>query len=213
MHSQIALLDARTSPTPLHAHPAVRDQVACIDVYDLPAADLGRFDGLLVGGMVDQEFLYAQRDVVRAFCDAGKVVVFNGHLLRRWLPGGSPFAPTTIRSFGDYTVHLVGAHPLFDGVDARDLTLRRGVAGFYARGHHPPPDGAEVLATLDGGDPVTYVDRVSTRGTILVHAGVELLGYAGVDSTAARLAPQLLAWMRAEAARLGERRVARAARP
>ncbi len=76
------------------------------------------------------------------------------------------------------------------------LDFRRGVAGFFARGHHPVPDGAEVLVRLAGGQPATYVDRVSTGGTILVQASSDLLGYPGnAGDTAQRIPNQLLAWL------------------
>jgi hypothetical protein len=54
---------------------------------------------------------------------------------------------------------------------------------------------------LLGGQPTTWIDRATTPGTVFVHAGNDLLGYANVDSTAARLAPQLLDWARAEGGR------------
>jgi len=59
------------------------------------------------------------------------------------------------------------------------LTFRRGVAGFFARGHHPIPPGAEVLTRLSGGEPATYLDRVSTAGTIVVQASGDLLAWCG----------------------------------
>lgn len=67
------------------------------------------------------------------------------------------------------------------------------MAGFFARGHHPPPPGAEVLATLAGGEPTTWIDRATTAGTVFTHAG-DLLTYPDGDSTAARVVPQLLDW-------------------
>ncbi len=85
-------------------------------------------------------------------------------------------------------------HPIFAGIEPDDLTFRRGVAGFFARGHHPPPPGAEVLVRLGGGEPATYVDRVSTRGTIVVHATGDLLAYPETG-----LPDQFLTWAREEA--------------
>jgi hypothetical protein len=53
-----------------------------------------------------------------------------------------------------------------------------------------------------GGEPVVYVDRQSTGGVILAHSGNDLLTYGiGDDTTATRIAPQLLAWIRTEASR------------
>lgn len=196
--SRIAVLDDQTSPTPIHRHPALSEHVEPVDVYKLPHADLGAYPGLIAGGMIDQEFLYRHRAVIQAFLAAGKVVVWCGHLLRPWLPGCGLFVPARIRSFRDYAVHLPAPGPVFANVEPRDLTFRNGVAGFFARGQHPPPAGAQILATLAGGQPTTYLDRATTRGVILAHAGTELLGYARADSTAARIPAQLLGWIRSE---------------
>jgi hypothetical protein len=69
------------------------------------------------------------------------------------------------------------------------------------------PAGAEVLVRLSGGEPVTYIDRVSTAGTILVHATADLFAYSsGVDdSTASKIAGQLAQWATDEARGLGDR--------
>jgi len=115
------------------------------------------------------------------------------------------FKPKTIASFHDCTVRIVGEHPIFAGVREEDLTFRRGVAGFFARGHHRPPPGGEVLARLvdtKNGEPIVYVDRVSTAGVILVHAGNDLIASTDRASTAGWIAPQLVGWMLAETARL-----------
>lgn len=197
----ILLLDAQTSATPQREEPIVRERMVVEDLYRLPDLDLAPYRALHVSGMVDQELLWRHRDVIAGFLDQGKVVVFCGHLLHPWLPGSGTFVPASVTSYRDYVVHIVAPHPVFEGVDARDLTFRRGVAGFFARGHNPPPPGAEVLATLAGSQPVTWIDRSTTRGTVFVHAGNDLIGFAD-DSTASRLGPQLLDWVEAEAARL-----------
>lgn len=197
----ILLLDSQTSATPLSDESIVRQRMEVEDVYRLPDLDLDPYHALHISGMVDQEFLSQQKDVIARFLDAGKVVVFCGHLLHPWLPGCGTFVPASVTSYRDYVVHLVTPHPVYEGVDARDLTFRRGVAGFFARGHHPPPPGAEVLATLAGGQPITWIDRTTTNGTVFVHAGNDLVEFAD-DSTAARLGPQLLDWVDEEARRL-----------
>ncbi|HEX7276664.1 MAG TPA: hypothetical protein VF244_04755 [Acidimicrobiales bacterium] len=204
----ILLLDARTGTTPRSEEPELRQRASVVveDVYRLPDLDLGPFHALHISGMVDQEFLWQQRDVIDRFLDDGKLVVFCGHLLRPWLPGCGTFVPVAVTSYRDYVVHLADPHPVFDGVDPRDLTFRRGVAGFFARGHHPPPPGAEVLATLAGGQPITWIDRSTTNGTVFTHAGNDLIGFAD-DSTAARLGAQLLDWIEAETETATERSV------
>jgi hypothetical protein len=175
------------------------ETVEPLDIYELPDLDLGRFRGLLVPGSVDQEWLHLHRGLIENFLDKERVVVFCGHLFRPWLPGAAPFVPKQIGSFRDYEVKIVEPHPVFAGVKAADLTFRKGVAGFFARGHHPPPPGTEVLLTLADGEPITYCDRSSTRGTILLHSGNDLWGYAGDETTAGRITPQLLSWIKEEA--------------
>lgn len=188
--------------------PCVRAAVAPIDIYALGETDLTPYRALIVPGFADQEYLLTQRDRLRAFLDSGKALVFCGHLFRPWLPGSAPFVPKPIRSFWDYAVRIVAPHPIFAGVAADDLTFRRGVAGFFARGHHPPPAGAETLVAFASGEPTTYLDRQSTGGTILVHAGNDLLEYAGAQTAAGRIAPQLLGWLDAEYEAIQRRRAA-----
>lgn len=195
--AQIVVLDQRTTTDDRYGR-GPWTGVRAVDVYDLASLDLSGVGALLIGDMADQEHLAHHRGLVASFLADGKVVVFSGHLLRPWLPGCRPFVPKQIRMFHDYAVSVVSPHPIFAGVDPRDLTFRRGVAGFFARGHHPPPPGAKVLLALAGGEPVTYLDGRTTAGTVLVHAGGALFDGGDPDSTAVRVLPQLLAWVRAE---------------
>lgn len=193
----LVLLDTRTSIRPFHHDPTVGDRLHVVDQYDLAATDLAAHAGVVVTAMADQEFLWAHRRLVARLLDDAKVVVFCGHLLRPWLPGCAPFEPAPVTSFRDYAVRLSEPRTIFAGVEETDLTFRRGVAGFFARGHHPPPPGAEVLATLAGGQPSTWIDRATTAGTVFTHAG-DLLAFPDDGSTAALVVPQLLDWAVAE---------------
>ncbi len=185
-------MDVR-SPESAPDSTAADPRIEPIDCYDLPHTDLSGFAGVIVAGMVDQEFLLRHADRIVDYLAGGGVLVFGGHLHRRWLPGASPFVPLPDRRLADYRVAEVAEHPLFAGVSADELTFRRGVAGFFARGHHPPPPGAEVLVRLAGGQPATYLDRASTAGTILVQATSDPLATHGT---------RLTDWIIAERARL-----------
>ncbi|GAA2561651.1 hypothetical protein GCM10010210_40200 [Pseudonocardia hydrocarbonoxydans] len=174
-----------------------------IDLYRLPVTDLGRYRLVVVPGMADQEFLARHREVIRGYLDGGGVLLFGGHLHRDWLPGASRFVPLHPPSLASYRVAEIAPHPIFDGVGPDDLTFRRGVAGFFARGHHPPPPGAQVLVRLAGGEPATYVDQVSTAGTIVVHTTADLFTHGEPGTPAARVPGQLVAWARAQGRRDG----------
>lgn len=168
-----------------------------MDVYDFPQVDLARFAGLILSGRVDQEFLHQKRALIRTFLNAGKVLVFSGQLFRPWVPGGDAFVPKENGSVNGDTAPSIAEHPIFEGVREEDL----GRSFVYSHGHHPPPEGAEALVTLSGGEPAMYVDRVSTDGTILLHGGHNLLGYSGTGPTARRVVPQLLDWIYREGSR------------
>jgi hypothetical protein len=155
------------------------DRVERLDCYALGSTNLSRYAALIITPSVDQEYLARTRHGIRAYLDGGGVVVFGGHLKGDWLPGASAFIPLANRSLAGYRVAEVADHPIFRGKQPDELTFRRGVAGFFARGHHPIPAGAEVLTRLSGGEPATYLDRVSTAGTIVVQTTSDLLGHCG----------------------------------
>ncbi|MFB6234375.1 MAG: phosphate starvation-inducible protein PhoH [Halopenitus sp.] len=167
-----------------------------IDMYEFPDVDLTGVPGLIVSSQVDQDFLYRHRDRIRSFLEVGGVVAFSGHLARQWLPGAGCFEPKSIESHDDYTVVEATAHPVFEGVEMSDLTYQRGVAGFFARGHNPPPAHSTTVLRLRDGEPVVYVDDESTGGTIFVHSGNDLVGFGRRDTTAGSVPDQLVAWMR-----------------
>ncbi|MNZ98741.1 hypothetical protein D3C78_1180400 [compost metagenome] len=179
-----------------------RGSFSLLDVYELPHADLSAYKCLVINGSVDQEFLLKHKGIIHRFLDSGKVLLYGGHLFRPWLPGGSDFIPRTIRGHRDYDITIVQADPLFEGVDPYDLTYNKGVAGFFARGHHPLPQGAEALLTLPGGEPTLYIDRSSTRGTLMVSSGNILLGYQDESRSTGQIGRRVVQWIYDEYARI-----------
>ena len=165
-------------------------------VYDLPELDLQAFGAILVSAHTDQRALAACDRQLVGFLDAGGVLVFNGHLAYPFLPELQVFVPVDGRGLGALQVRRCAEHPVFDGVDPKDLTFRRGVAGFYGRGSNPPPPGAEVLHTLSGSNaPLDWLWQRPGGGLVFMHAGNDLWMYSGDSSSAARMTPQLLAWL------------------
>lgn len=184
-------------PSPILTHPVTSSRVLGLDIYELKHVALERFAGLLLSTHADQRFLQTTRGKLERFLQGGGTLVFCGHLAYPFLPELTPFVPLTVRSHEDYRVWRVSEHPIFAGVDTEDLTFRKGVAGFYGRGHNPPPAGAQVLQRLSSpeGPPVDYVYCRAGGGRVLVHAGNDIWMYAGDDTSANRIAPQLLDWI------------------
>lgn len=184
-------------PSPILTHPATSNRVLGRDIYELKHVALERFSGLLISTHADQRFLQTMQGTLERFLQGGGTLVFCGHLAYPFLPEIAPFVPLSVRSHEDYRVWRVSEHPIFAGVDTEDLTFRKGVAGFYGRGHNPPPPGAQVLQRLSSpeGPPVDYVYHRVGGGRVLVHAGNDIWMYTADDTSASRIAPQLLGWI------------------
>lgn len=166
-----------------------------IDHYSLHETDLAPFAAILLPAHLDQRYLGAIAPVVTAFLDRGGRLVFNGHVAWPMLPELQPFVPLASRQLADLAIHRLAEHPVFEGVAEDDLTFRRGVAGFYARGHNPPPDGAVALMGVGPERvPCDWVLQRPAGGEILCHAGNDLWMYIDDTRSTGRIVPQLIAW-------------------
>lgn len=181
-------------PAPLH-HPAGRGRLWPADPYELQRIPLENFRAVWLSMHCDQHHLAtAAAARLERFVRAGGRVVVCGQVERPFLPGLSRFRHLGSARVADLTVHRLAEHPVWQGVDTRDLTFRRGVAGFYGRGGHEPPPGALVVHGLGPARVPLDFDCPLGAGRVLVHGGNDLWGYLGDCGTAARLLPQLLDW-------------------
>ncbi|QGM32451.1 phosphate starvation-inducible protein PhoH [Bacillus sp. N3536] len=180
-------------------NPFMNKHFTIIDQYQLTHHNLEPYCCIVVHDFADQEYLYKNRAIIEGFLEAGKIVIFGGHLFREWLPGCPIFTPRTIESHEDYNVYKKINHPIFEGVDTDDMTYNKGVAGFFARvTHSPVPAGSDVLLTFRDGMAITYIDRQSTKGTILVHSGRDLFAHRMQNKSTDRISTQLLQWIQDE---------------
>lgn len=172
-----------------------------ITEYDFEKTDLTPYNLLLINDFADQEYLFTQKEKIAQFLQQGNIVLFCGHLFREWLPGCMPMMPKKINSYQDYFVSTPEGSAIFEGVEMKDMVYTKGVAGFFARGYYLPPKDAEVCLTFTDGKVITYIDRHTTNGTIIVHAGRNLLGYAERKSTVNKITPQLIEVLKEELVR------------
>lgn len=193
----IALVTYAQFPAPaLLTQPGLAAEVRDIDIYDLSDTDLATFDAVLIGTGADQRVLAEQRARLQAFLESGRTIVYCGHVAYPFLDGLTEFVPLGRYRLEDLMVVQVCAHSLFDGIDPRDLTFRKGVAGFYGRGHNPPPADAVVLNALGAARvPVDWMRTYERDGVLLVHAGNDLWGYTPEDGRAAELPGRLVQWV------------------
>ena len=172
--------------------------LSVIDEYALESTDLSHYNVLMITYFIDQEYLYKHKQIIEDFLSEGKVVVFCGHLFRPWLPGCSLFMPKKLNSYNDYLVQTVPGAPLFDGVEIEDMVFNKGVAGFFARGYYYAPEKAEVCLTFKDGKVISYIDRHTTNGTIIVHAGQNILSYTNATNTKKKISEQALNLLKQE---------------
>jgi hypothetical protein len=181
---------------PEFLHLAEREAIAARYLREVSDDELIACDALLVPAHIDQKGLARREAALIRFLDKGGTLVFNGHLVYPML-GLLPFAPSAGGHKDDLVIERVNAHPVFDGVDDGDLSFRRGVSGFYGRGANPPPPGAVILHRMKADHaPLDWFWERPQGGRILMHAGNTMWMYLGDDSSAARIAPQLLAWLK-----------------
>ncbi len=170
-------------------------EVTTLDQYDLEAGHLEGPRALVIGMHCDQRFLAVRAGLFAGFLGRGGRVVASGHHAYPFLPGIGGYRSPAQPTLADLTIHRLADHPVWAGVAEADLTFRRGVAGFYGRVWHEPPEGALVINGI-GPDrrPLDFVYPVG-RGTVLFHGGNDLTGYGGADDSSRRILPQLLDWM------------------
>lgn len=167
----VAIVQPDRAPLPEAAR-RLDERPRTLSVHELDRLELAPAL-LVVPRHTDQEALWRARGRVRAFLDAGGVVASFVEHYRPWLPGAS-YRQTDHR-LTSYTVHRAAPHPLFDPIADRELYEFRGVVGWFAQGYLEPPGGAQVLLVDPAGEALAYVDRDSTRGTILATSGADLL--------------------------------------
>ena len=172
--------------------------ISVIDEYELESTDLSNYNILMITYFVDQEYLYKHKQIIENFLNEGKVVVFCGHLFRQWLPGCSLFMPKKLNTYKDYLVQTIPGASLFEGVEVDDMVFNKGVAGFFARGYYYAPENAEVCLTFTDGKVISYIDRHTTNGTIIVHGGQNLLNYKNASDTKKKISEQTLELLKRE---------------
>mgnify|MGYP001806298567 CR=1 FL=1 len=171
-------------------------RVDFVDQRRFPDLDLGGHGAIVLSMLTDQASLSRHADKLDAVLDGGGTVVVNGHVAYPLVSGLQPFMPQTGHGVEPLRVSRLGDHPVYAGVADDDLTFRRGVAGFYGRGHNPPPNGAVALNGL-GPDRVAldWEWRRPGGGIVFMHCGLDLWAYANDPTSAARMAPQLMDWL------------------
>ncbi len=181
-----------------------------VEIERLAATDLEALDLVVVPRSCDGEALYARRHQFARFLDRGGLLIALGELWTNWLPGShwEQESPEDTRPPA-----LVAHHPLLDELGAEDLWWHKDPGGWCCHGHVRVADGVErLVATPDGGSWL-HIDRVSTRGTIVVASNLDLDTHAYNGNEIARtLLERLMAWAAEEVGATATTRTAKSDR-
>lgn len=181
------------------AHKDTREYIDSVDMYDFTGEELINYDVLLIGTDADQKYLLKKKPFLDAFLNSGKTVIFCGALAYPFLDGVGKFEKMYYGSYLDYSVTPVAEHPIWSDVQPKDMMMRRGVAGFYARGFNPPPANAVILNTLGSAKhPIDYEYTTVGGGRVVVHSGNNLWLFIDDATTAAKMGTNLIEWLKKE---------------
>lgn len=167
-------------------------QVAVHDVYSLPDINLKNFSVLFVSMHSDQRYLATRAAQIEDYLVGGGVVVASGHYAYPYLPRMTGFHVIDNYKIEDIEILRLVEHPIWQGIHARDLTFRRGVAGFYGRVWHDAPQDAFVIHALGQPNrPLDFIYPVGD-GRVLFHGGNDLWTFGGEDK---QLVPRIMQWV------------------
>lgn len=155
--------------------------------------------GLMTTTHLDQLGFMAYTAVLESFLDRGGRWFFNGHFMRPLVSGIETYVPIKKAKRHDLVLSRLNDHSIFTGIDQSSLETRKGVAGFYGRGHNPLPEGG--LAINGIGPDLLPVDWAWSRpkgGHIFSHAGNDLYGMSNSETTRKQLTERIISWTAGE---------------
>lgn len=184
-----------------------------VDVYELPSLDLDTIAGINISSMCDQVFLARHTERLAEFVRGGGRILFSGHAIELFLPGLVRWRKMEYHGAKDLEIVRLAEHPLWDGIDLRDVLYRTGVpgrhsfeelrqigvAGFYGRGYHVRlPEGATAINGIGPLKATIDYEYSIGEGRVLVHGGLDLLAFVNPAASTADLATRIVLWLKGE---------------
>jgi len=166
---------------------------------DLPQVVLEDFSVVLIPCRTPADRMLEHAGRLRAYLDAGGTVIATGESDSGIFLPAINFTPQPTNFWwwltpgADLGVRIAAPeHALFRRLEARDLA-------WHLHGWFDPPPGAEVLAVNESGNPILYIDEVSTAGRMVVTSLDPFYHHGSYFMPAAtRFLDGFLPWMREE---------------
>lgn len=184
---------------PLFAEAIREGKMIVVREMELTEAHFATAKGLITTTHLDQIGFLKYAPAVTAFLNRGGRWIYNGHILRPVLPDLGTYIPMPQPKRADFAQTRRFNHAVFAGIDQKKLETNRGVAGFYGRGHNPPPPGAVAINALGPAlIPVDWIWKRPEGGEILSHAGNEFWSCGDDPELKKQLAGHAVAWLAGE---------------
>lgn len=189
-----------------------------VDTYDLPSSQLSDYDGIIVSMGADQILLSRMKKELSQWVRAGGKILINGLPMRSFVDDMPTHRKMQFHGFEDVWLHHVEDHPIWEGIDMRDVLLctgvagshtfeemlEIGVAGFYARSYLAElPKGAQVITGIG---PCRLPVDISYRlgaGEVIVHCGNDLGSFCFAGTTTAHLRKHIHDYLNAHTPLIG----------
>ena len=175
------------------AGPAGYGRIDIVRQPDLTDDAILSADGIITTMHLDQIGFLEHAGALKTFFGKGGRLFFNGHILKPFVDGLETYRPMLSRRLADFQLRRLAYHPVFGDLDPAEMAVRKGVAGFYGRGHNPLPKGAQALTGLGPlKQPIDWAWDLPGGGAIFCHAGNDLWsmapsGAVGVNAFADRI--------------------------
>ena len=161
-------------------------------VYDLHTINLDEYLAIVISMGCDQRFLERHSDKLNQWVKAGGKILVNGQPVRPFLEGMPQWRKLHFHGVDDIWLTAMDEHPIWEGVERKNLLLRTGVpgkhtfeelleigvGGFYARAYMVGlPDNASVITGIGIGKLPVDVSYRLGEGEVIMHSGNDLDGF------------------------------------
>jgi hypothetical protein len=140
--------------------------------------ELQGYDLVIAPNGTDHVALYRIRHKIKAFLDAGGTLFCFDGWFSDWIPGNRWIMDNSKKTID--IRYLLGEDP--DGLgklfSIADLNFSHGISGWWACGYIEPAPSATVLIADTWGRALAVIDRVSTKGLIVMTASGPLADYS-----------------------------------
>jgi hypothetical protein len=147
------------------------------------APDLNQFDLVIAPNGTDNIALWRIRAKIADYLQHGGTLFCFDGWFTDWVPGNRWIMDNSKKTIDVRYLPGQDSMGILDKFSLADLNFSKGISGWWACGYIEPADGAEVLVQDTWGRALVVIDRVTTKGLMVLTASGPLadFSYATTD--------------------------------